>query len=118
MQSATRETGLKEVNLEHVYPISPKHDEWGGEAGQAVLNEYLWHLGNLTIYGTRINRTASNDEYAKVKRAQYQQKSQVVMTLELAQTYSDWNADTIVDRASKLAKSVVEVWNFDNPSRV
>jgi len=59
IQSQTKEIGMKETNLEHIYPQNPKPNEWGGEANQAKLNPFLWHIGNLTIYGTRVNREAS-----------------------------------------------------------
>lgn len=117
IQSPTKEVGLKEANLEHIYPISPKSDEWGGEANQALLNEYLWHLGNLTIYGTRLNRVAGNAEFS-VKRKQYEEKSSVKMTLDVAKSFANWDRDAIITRAKALAKKVVEVWSFDNPSRV
>jgi hypothetical protein len=40
------------------------------------------------------------------------------MTAEVAKNYTEWNESTILDRAKKLAKLVVQVWSFDNPSRV
>jgi hypothetical protein len=117
MQSANREIGLNEVTLEHVYPLNPEAGEWGGPANQAILNEYTWHVGNLTIYGTRLNPRSANKEFV-YKRQEYEQKSGVKMTLDIAKSYSDWNVDTITERAARLAKKAMVVWNFDNPSRV
>lgn len=118
LQSPTKEITLNETNLEHIFPQNPKENEWGGTSNQEVLEPYLWHIGNLTIFGKRLNREAANKEYATVKKLHYEQKSEVIMTQEIAREYSDWNEAAIKDRATKLAKRVVEVWNFDNPSRV
>jgi len=117
IQDPSKEISINEANLEHIYPQHPEPDEWGGEANQALMNEYLWHIGNLTIYGTRMNRKAANSEFA-TKRQQYLDKSKVEMTLDVARNYSEWTKDAIVDRGSRLAKKIGDIWNFDNSSRV
>jgi hypothetical protein len=40
------------------------------------------------------------------------------MTKEIASKYTKWDETTIIDRATDLAKLVVQVWDFKNPSRV
>ncbi|MGD1154192.1 MAG: HNH endonuclease family protein [Syntrophales bacterium] len=115
-QSPTKETALGETNLEHIYPQNPDPNEWGGEANQTVLNPLVWHIGNLTFFGKKANRKAANNEYS-VKRPRYE-KSELTMTQDIARDYNDWNEKTIRNRAKTLAKSVVEVWDFNNPSRV
>ncbi|HYI07724.1 MAG TPA: DUF262 domain-containing HNH endonuclease family protein [Thermoanaerobaculia bacterium] len=117
IQSPTKELALNEVNLEHVYPLNPEPDGWGGEANQELLNEYTWHLGNLTIYGSRINNKSRNKEFAD-KRKDYRTKSQVKMTADIGKGYANWNKDAIMGRAVKLTKKALEIWAFDNPSRV
>jgi len=116
VQDPAREITLGETNLEHIYPQNPAPGEWGGDANQEKLEPLTWHIGNLTIFGKRANRKAANEELQK-KMLRYQQ-SKVLMTSELAATYKQWDENTIKDRAAKLAKLVVQVWNFDNPSRV
>ena len=116
MQDPTKEITLGETNLEHVYPQNPEPNEWGGSADQERLEPLTWHLGNLTIFGKRANRKAANGEFS-AKLPRYQQ-SKVVMTQEIASKFDHWDEETIKQRASGLAKLVVEVWNFDNPSRV
>jgi Protein of unknown function DUF262/Protein of unknown function (DUF1524) len=118
IQSPTKEVAMAETNLEHIYPQNPKAEEWGGEAGHAVLNPLLWHLGNLTIYGKRLNRTDQNKEYETFKRKSYSEKTDVIMTKQIAQEYEHWNDYSIQDRAAKLAKKALEIWSFDNASRV
>jgi hypothetical protein len=116
MQSPTKETGPLDVNIEHVYPQNPDPTEWGGKANQEIMNEYLWHIGNLTIYGRKANRKVENKEY-HIKQPRFA-TSQVTMTNEIAKTYKTWDVDVIEKRARRLAKLVVEVWDFDNTSRV
>jgi hypothetical protein len=117
MQSKTKEITLNESNLEHIFPQNPDEQEWGGKVNQEKLEPYLWHIGNLTIYGKRLNREAANKEFP-IKREQYESKSEIEMTLAIARDYRVWDEMTIKDRATKLAKKVAEVWDFDNPSRV
>jgi hypothetical protein len=118
IQSPTKEVAMAETNLEHIYPQNPAAAEWGGEAGQSVLNPLLWHLGNLTIYGKRLNRTDQNKEYAAFKKNSYETKTDVVMTKEIAVTYSDWDESSIKNRGRYLGKKAIEIWSFHNLSRV
>jgi hypothetical protein len=117
MQSKTKEASTgRESNLEHIYPQNPDDGTWGGEAGQAVLEPYTWHLGNLTMLGERLNNKAKNAEY-KVKKIKYA-ASELEMTKAIARTYNKWDQSTIVKRATGLLPLLNEVWSFDNPSRV
>ena len=117
MESRTKEKGTgKESNLEHIFPQNPDDGAWGGEAAQAGLEPYTWHLGNLTMLGERLNTKAKNAEYA-VKRVKYEE-SELKMTKAIARTYATWDRSAIEARAKSLAPLPKEVWNFDNPSRV
>lgn len=115
-QDPEKQITLGETNLEHVYPQNPESAEWGGAANQEKMDPLTWHIGNLTIFGKRANRKAANSEYA-AKKPRYL-TSKVVMTNEIATTYEAWDESSIKDRATKLAKLVVEIWNFENASRV
>jgi hypothetical protein len=115
-QDPEKQVTVGESNVEHIYPQNPEPTEWGGEANQEKLEPLTWHIGNLTIFGKRANRKAANSDYAK-KRPRFH-GSQLVITNEIAAQYDHWDETTIKDRAIKLAKLVVQVWNFENPSRV
>jgi hypothetical protein len=117
MQTATKEITIDEANLEHVFPKNPNEKEWGGKANHELLEPYLWHIGNLTILGERLNREAANKDYS-VKKLHYEEKSELEMARKIAKTYTDWNEASIKDRANKLVKAVLQIWDFDNPSRV
>ena len=119
MQTGTKEVALDESNVEHIFPKKPDEGKWGGKANHAILGEYLWHIGNLTMLGGRINSGMGNEEYA-VKRERYEKRSELKMAQAVAKDYPGpkWDKATIEDRAMRLGTFVVEVWNFNNPSRV
>ena len=110
-----RVTG-RESNLEHIYPQNPEEDGWGGEANQALMEPYTWHIGNLTMLGERLNAKGKNLEFEdKVKKYE---ASELVMANDIARDYKGWDRSTIEDRAKKLAPLLIKIWNFDNPSTV
>jgi Protein of unknown function (DUF1524) len=113
MQTDTKEIKIDEANLEHVFPKKPSA-EWKDVSD---LEPLLWHIGNLTMLGERLNNDVANKGYEK-KRAYYQRATELKMAQELAATYPKWNEDTVSARAKNLAPYIVEIWNFDNPSRV
>jgi len=113
MQSKTKEVTVDEANLEHIFPKSPS-SEW---VDPEALEPYLWHVGNLTMLGERLNKAAENRGFS-FKKDQYGKKSELEMAREIAKRYSTWDEAAIRDRATRLASDVVEVWSFNNPSRV
>lgn len=113
MQTNTKEVKIDEANLEHIFPKNPAKEWKDPEA----LEPLLWHIGNLTMLGERLNRDAGNQEFS-VKRAHYAKNSELQMAQQIAKEYKDWDSTAIQDRAKKLAPLVIEVWNFNNPSRV
>jgi hypothetical protein len=112
MQTGTKEIKLDESNLEHVFPKKPSN-EW---KNKEQLEPVLWHLGNLTMLGERLNSGAASKGY-DFKRKQYE-KSELVMARKMAETYKTWNEAAIQERAQGLGPLINEIWNFDNPSRV
>ena len=116
IQDPEKQVGMAETNLEHIYPQNPEPTEWGGPDNQEKLEPFTWNIGNLTIYGKKANRKAANAEFPD-KKARYAQ-SKVIMTQEVAADYDQWDETAIRKRAAHLAKLVVQVWRFDNISRV
>jgi hypothetical protein len=117
MQTATKEITIDEANLEHIFPKNPEENEWGGKNNQSELEPYLWHIGNLTMLGERLNKGAANKEF-NAKKVHYAKGSELEMAKEIARKYTKWDKATIQDRAKRLLPLVLEVWNFENPSRV
>jgi uncharacterized protein DUF1524 len=116
MQDQQKEIVLGEANLEHIYPQNPAPSAWGGHGNQEKMEPLTWHIGNLTIFGKKANQKAANDEFA-AKKVRYAQ-SKAKMTQDIASGYTKWNESSIIDRAKKLAKLIVIVWDFNNTSRV
>lgn len=56
MQSKTKELGMDKANLEHIFPQNAGTD-W---PNRKSLEPFIWHIGNLTILGKRINSKAQN----------------------------------------------------------
>lgn len=118
LQTDTKEVTIDEANLEHIFPQRAKEADWGGKDKLQELEPYVWHIGNLTILGSRLNRTAGNKAYS-VKRQHYETKSELRMARDVADKYESWGVEQIKDRAKKhLAPHITSVWNFDNLSRV
>ena len=101
VQDPQKQVVVGDTNIEHIYPQNPAETEWGGKVNQEKLEPLTWHLGNLTIFGRRANKKVENFEY-HIKQPKYA-ASQVVMTSEIASTYSTWDENTIIDRAAHLA---------------
>jgi hypothetical protein len=113
MQTKTKELTIDESNLEHIFPKKPS-SEW---LNPQELEPYLWHLGNLTMLGERLNVGAGSKGYP-TKRTDYYQKSELAMAQDLAAKYSQWDITSILERAESLGDYVTQIWRFDNPSHV
>jgi len=113
MQTKTKEMGIDEANIEHIFPKKPSA-EWDHPED---LEPMLWHLGNLTMLGERLNNAARSKGYPN-KRGENYKTSELVMVQELAKTYDKWDGAAIENRAKSLGPLINEVWSFDNPSRV
>lgn len=117
MQSTSREWSANDtINIEHIYPKNPKPDEWGGAAQQAILDDYVWHIGNLTVMADKLNGRAANAPFP-TKKPHYA-KSSVVMTKTLAKDFDKWNEQTILGRAQNMTNLAKQIWRYENLSRV
>jgi hypothetical protein len=104
IQSKTREIGVGDANLEHIFPLSPS-DEW---QNTDELEPFTWHIGNLTVLGKRLNRKAANSGF-KTKRAYYA-RSEVKITKGIAKKYRKWSESEILDRTNSLSSQIVKTW--------
>lgn len=104
------------ANIEHIYPKNPKEGEWGGPDNQEKMDEYLWHIGNLTVLSKGLNAKTKNSEFS-IKKSHYL-KSDVEMTLRVARDFDKWDVQTIQTRAANLTRLSKEIWMFTNLSRV
>ncbi len=104
MQSETKEVAMNKANLEHIFPQN------AGEAwpNRDNLEPYIWHIGNLSILGERLNRNAKNRGFVE-KSTNYYSRSEIEMTRELL-LFNEWNESTIIKRAGELGKKIAQVW--------
>jgi uncharacterized protein DUF262/uncharacterized protein DUF1524 len=113
LQSNTKEISLNESNLEHIFPKNPAA-EW---KKAEELEPYLWHLGNLTMLGKRLNGNAANAGYS-VKRAYYEKNTELEISKRVAADFQTWGKMAIEKRAKQILPLITKIWDFNNPSRV
>jgi Protein of unknown function DUF262/Protein of unknown function (DUF1524) len=104
LQSATKEVGMDRANLEHIFPQNAG-PAWPNRAN---LEPLIWHIGNLSILGNRINRKAQNKSFSD-KCSLHYSKSEIRMTKDLL-SYPRWDEKAIKKRARALAKQVTQLW--------
>ena len=70
------------------------------------------------MLGERLNKEVANKGFTS-KSEYYKKNSELEMARQIARDYTNWDKSTIEDRARRnLAPKVLEIWNFNNPSRV
>lgn len=104
MQSETKEVAMNKANLEHIFPQNagtawPNKDK---------LEPFIWHIGNLSVLGDRLNRNAKNRGFAE-KCSNYYSKSEIEMTKELL-SFDQWDESNIIKRSGDLGKKIVTLW--------
>ncbi|MGA9704104.1 HNH endonuclease family protein, partial [Pseudomonas sp.] len=104
-QSATKEIGMDQANVEHVFPRNAGA-EW---PTRTVLEPYIWNIGNLTVLGRKINNKAANKAYADKYKDQYS-ISEIKITKELPNT-KVWDVAAIQKRAAEYGKLIVTIWS-------
>lgn len=113
MQTKTKEIAIDEANLEHIFPKKPS-TEW---PNTEELEPLLWHLGNLTMLGERLNTAAASKGF-KNKCEHHYKVSELTMAQEIAANFDKWDSNTVEARAKSLGTAITQVWSFENSSRV
>ncbi len=103
-QSKTKEIGMDKANVEHVFPQNAGK-EW---PNRAALEPFIWHVGNLTILGKRINTKAQNKSFPDKCKDHYS-KSEIAMTKDLLKE-TTWDEGVIQKRAKAIAKIAIQTW--------
>jgi len=104
-QSTTKEVSVTQANLEHIFPRNANTTDWPNKRD---LEPYLWQLGNLTILGEKLNRSAGNKSFT-VKCAEYYKESEVVITREIL-SYASWTPVEVESRTAQLATLITKVF--------
>ncbi len=103
-QSSTKEVGMDKANVEHIFPQNAD-TAW---PNRASLEPFIWHVGNLTILGKRINSKAQNKSFAD-KCQEHYSKSEIKMTKDLLKE-TTWDEAAIRKRSKTLAKIAIQIW--------
>lgn len=106
------------VSIEHIYPQTPTNDYWK-EAFDGYTEEQKNYLtgtiGNLLPLSQSKNSSMQNDSFPDKKTPQgkkhkgYQDGSHSEIEVSF---YTDWNAETILERGLKLVEFMERRWNI------
>ena len=96
---------LDTVSLEHIFPQKAKVEDW---PNKEQLAPYLWSLGNLTVIERQLNRRAGNKAFAA--KAPVYEDSDIRLTREIPERWSDWTEDSVQDRMARLFEIAQDLW--------
>ncbi|WP_426516747.1 DUF262 domain-containing protein [Diaminobutyricibacter sp. McL0618] len=126
-------TPYRNLEVEHVLPENPQpggREAWANQNPEADYDEFKLRLGNLALLEKPLNIIASNHPF-DLKVVEYL-KSSHYLTRSIAETvevgantsvtsinsflasYSNWNAETIVDRQLRIAELATVVWRVNS----
>ena len=97
------------VDLEHILPKKPEVGEWTNFT-QEEVKEYKNRLGNLTVMNKKKNSDLESDSFDKKKEVY--KNSEIKITKEIAEIYSEWNKENIIKRQEFIAEIAVKTWNL------
>lgn len=114
-----------DINLEHIMPQSPKSDVEYGFDNEDEREEYLWRIGNLTLWNGNDNSALKNLSFSeKVKGTKGKNNgyrdSAIVLTKDLGEKKPEWNncnlndnyewnRETISRRNNYLVKKIIKL---------
>lgn len=104
LDTATKELAMNKATLEHIFPQNAG-TAW---SNKDKLEPYIWHIGNLSILGERLNRNAKNKGFVE-KNNLFYSKSEIEMTKELL-SIGQWDEMAISKRAADLGQRIVTLW--------
>lgn len=96
----------KKVNVEHIYPKTPREGERRPDHASVVHR-----LGNITLLDFRLNAAIKNADFGTKKNAY--KESQMILTQELLEV-SEWDLDAINARQERLAGLAQNIWRFSS----
>jgi len=98
------------VNLEHILPKNP-NQEWGPELSvdSDIVSDCLNRLGNLCLLDKPGNKAEAAGGF--VKKATRYEKSEFILTKEIAVGFKEWNRTAIDGRQQQLSKLALKRWS-------
>ena len=109
-------TGTASLTVEHILPRGWNEEGWplrlsddaNKEEATERRSEHINLIGNLTLATKSLNTAMSNRSW-RDKRQALDQYSALVLNKELLE-YNDWHEEVIVQRSTKLAEAIAEIW--------
>ncbi|HEY5287685.1 MAG TPA: DUF262 domain-containing HNH endonuclease family protein [Solirubrobacteraceae bacterium] len=100
---------VESLTLEHILPENP------GAGWQTLLEsdpevvEHFARFGNLCLLPRKQNKLAGNDSFVS-KAGDMYSKSELLLTREIPERWSDWDRATIRQRGERLGKLAAMTW--------
>ena len=69
------------------------------------------------MVGKKLNTNAGNAGFDD-KKKYYTTNTELEITQQIVEEYQKWDSAAVKKRAEQLLPLILEIWNFDNPSRV
>ena len=111
--------GQKAITIEHIFPQTPDNEYWlkhFGKFDKKQQNFLASSLGNLLPLKHSINSSLQNDGFPdkkqkSSKRTGYNEGS--LSEREVADNYTDWTAEAILERGKALLNFMSKRWGMD-----
>ena len=95
-------------SIEHILPQNPSA-EWSFNDGD--IDRYVYKLGNMCLLEKKLNNNLGNKNYTE--KSEIYKTSTFLDTREIAENYSEWTADKINTRQSKMGKVAKGIWKIN-----
>ncbi|MDB9538985.1 DUF262 domain-containing protein [Anabaenopsis arnoldii] len=106
---------VEELTIEHIMPQKLNH-KWKQDLGDKyseIHGKYLHTLGNLTLIEKKKNNSLSNKDFKSKQKIDFE-TSKLNLSSEL-KNIEEWNENSIVNRANRLAEEAVKIWKYPVP---
>lgn len=109
-KSIEGDTPIEDFTIEHIMPQTwIDGDDWSNIISKEEHKELKDTLANLIPLSGELNKNVQRDLYKK-KKTRYLKESMFVTARQLAESWDDWNKDTILERAKLLSDWIIIRW--------
>lgn len=96
------------INIEHILPENPE-EHWQHIDDNKHEN-LVYRLGNMTLLEAKQNKQAGNLSFRQ--KVTYYENSCIQTSKKIAETYTEWEADSIESRQNDMAKQATSIWRI------
>ena len=108
------------LTIEHIMPqnknLSTVWQKMLGEDWEAVKDKYLHTLGNLTLTG--YNSELGDRPFAEKQELLKESVTHITVLYSDVKDKTEWNAETIKERANRLTEIVIKLFSIEQPETV